>query len=589
MKNRSLFPDFGGVFLADILANGIAIIIILILIVVSVGHEKEVQRLEQIEDMSVLLSREISTSVVMNALPTSPPVRLHHYDRDRLDRNPDESFMPILELHTDYIRNYYDGRTISRRELLEADNVLDHYLQSLGRQRLENLRIDVYSIKLFYIVMSIFKAHGHWPRHWHFLGYGNEGLQLHDEGQWVAELSKEAVDEEPEQKEDGGQNFPGDIVPGSGNAIGADDVGQERENGDWELSFAIPDDLAVDLPPSESGPAYPFDGQQPFGEPGNGDNSEEPDISDLPAGSVSESETERQRLSDRMFSAFSETMRGRSGSGNRSNQRATDRMRFRTASPEQPAADRPGMIVNVNLDFLSLLVALFKYMETVQDEADSTGHTRLPEYDIGSDLLPLIARPPALNSTEVTFFAKLYQVLRSELPESQETITLGLEKRKGLGQNLLALQPNQRLHEAVILKNFFQPAAAFFPKEVALRIRVGLYPEIYSGLEISVKENALLLMPARQKNPSELRWRVITMVNPQKNDFITAFVYAAVAPDGRLLLASEENFIYSSKAELRTKYPTTVLRNEQWTTIAYGGASLFLLLGSIFGLWRSFT
>ncbi len=590
MKSRSLFPDFGGVFLADILANGIAIIIILILIVVSSGHDKEVQRLEQAEDMAVLLSRDISTSVVMNALPTSPPVRLHHYDSDALDRKPDERIMPILELHTDYVRNYYDGKTISSRDLLEADNALDRYLRLLGRQRLENLRIDVYSIKLFYIVMSIFKAHGHWPRHWHFLGYGKEGLQLHDEGQWVAELSKEAEKSVPEKEQE--ENFPGDISPGGGEVIGVDDgeQEQEQEGGDQEWSLAIPDELETDLPPSEFGAAYPFDGQQPFGEFESGGIGEETDISNLPAGSMAESEVERERLGDSMFSAFSETMRGSLGKRNRSKQDATNRIQLRAASPARDAPEeQPTLALNVNFDFYSLLVAIFGYMQTVQDEADSAGHTRLPEYDIGRDLLPLVTSPPALSSTEVTFFANLFQVLSGELPESQETITLESEVREGFGQNLLALQPNQLLHQAVILHSSSQNVSALLPKEVELRVRVGLYPEIYSGLELPIKENTLLLMPTRQKTPRELRWRVLTVVNPQRNDFVTAFVYAAIAPSGQLLLPTEENFVYSPDAELDTKHQISSLRNEQWTTFAYGGASLLLLLGSVFGFWRSFA
>ncbi len=588
MKNRSLFPDFGGVFLADILANGIAIIIILILIVVSSGHDKEVQRLEQVEDMSVLLSRDISTSVVMNALPTSPPVRLHHYDRDVLDRRPDERIMPILELHTDYVRNYYDGKTISSRDLLEADNALDRYLQLLGRQRLENLRVDVYSIRLFYVAMSIFKAHGHWPRHWHFLGYGEEGLQLHDEGQWVAELSKEAENEESVPKEEQEENLWGDISPGGGDVIGADDGVQESGDPGWSL--AIPDDLETDLPPSEFGTAYPFDGQRPFGESESGGKGEETDISNLPAGSMAESEVERERLGDSMFSAFSEVMRGNFERGKRSGQDAINRIQLRVASPARvDPEDQPTLVLNVNFDFYSLLVALFGYMQTIQDEADSASHTRLPEYDVKSDLLPLVTSPPVLSSTEVTFFAKLYQSLSGEPPEDQETITLEAKMQEGIGQNFLALQPNQLLHKAVILQSSSQNVSAFLPKEVGLRVRVGLYPEIYSGLELPIKENTLLLMPTQQKNPRELRWRVLTVVNPQRNDFVTAFVYAAIAPSGQLLLATEENFIYSSDAELATKYPISSLRNEQWTTFAYGGASLLLLLGSVFGFWRSFA
>ncbi|MCY3841531.1 MAG: hypothetical protein OXH09_23295, partial [Gammaproteobacteria bacterium] len=166
---RSLFPPFAGVALADILANSAAIVIIMIVVTLMASHEQEQEKLEQTEDVAVLLSRELATSFVMNALPTSPPARLHDYVTWGPDRNPQHALMPILELHRGFVRDYYTGTVYRREELLRHDNALDAYLGSLREEQLAAVRIDVYSIREFYITMSILKAHGTSPRHWHFL------------------------------------------------------------------------------------------------------------------------------------------------------------------------------------------------------------------------------------------------------------------------------------------------------------------------------------------------------------------------------------------------------------------------------------
>ena len=172
----ALFPPFAGVALADILANSAAIVIIMIVVTLVARREEEEQKLEQAEDVAVLLSRELATSFVMNALPTSAPARLHDYVTWPPDRNPQHAEMPIIELHAGFLRDYYTGAVYGRDDLLRHGNAFDDYLASLGTEQLLAMRIDVYSIHEFYIAMSILKAHGVQPRHWHFLVPGaNKG------------------------------------------------------------------------------------------------------------------------------------------------------------------------------------------------------------------------------------------------------------------------------------------------------------------------------------------------------------------------------------------------------------------------------
>lgn len=209
----ALLPGFTGVALADILANGVAMVVILIAITVSVRNAQEQERLEQAQDVSVLLSRELATSVVMNALPTSPPSVLHDYERSPLDQNPQHSLMPILELRKEGVRNRYNGRLFRRRELLRQDNGLDRYLQSLSLPQRQNLRLDVLSIRNFYIAMSIFKQNGVRPFHWHFLGEAAGGQHPQLAGGGGQSLQRGAPPEAPQ---------PGER-PGLGRQPGAGD------------------------------------------------------------------------------------------------------------------------------------------------------------------------------------------------------------------------------------------------------------------------------------------------------------------------------------------------------------------------------
>jgi len=105
-RKGSLLPGFAGIALADILANSVAMIIILIVLTMMIKHEQEQARISEVEDISVLLSRDLATSVVMNGLPTSKPARLHDYVNSPMDANPHPSIMPIIELHSNYIQDY---------------------------------------------------------------------------------------------------------------------------------------------------------------------------------------------------------------------------------------------------------------------------------------------------------------------------------------------------------------------------------------------------------------------------------------------------------------------------------------------------
>ena len=162
-------PDFAGVALVDILANGVAMLIIVIVVTIAARMEREERYTEQAQEVATVMSRKFSTSLVLNSLAASPPARLHDYDTSPLDQVLDPDLLPILELHPGFVREYYSGTIWTRRDLLEEHNRLGAWLSEFSDERKARLRVDVYDIPQFYLTMSILREHGIRVFHWHFL------------------------------------------------------------------------------------------------------------------------------------------------------------------------------------------------------------------------------------------------------------------------------------------------------------------------------------------------------------------------------------------------------------------------------------
>lgn len=199
LRKFELTP-FMGIALADILANGVSIIMLLIAITISSKYQLEQEKLEQVDEVTQVLSRDIASSVVMNNLAASPPAVLHDYVNSPSDRDLRHAVMPILELRQDSIRDYYSGHSWSREQLLRQDNPFDFYLDSLDQNQRLRIRTDIYQIGMFYIYMSILKDHDIIPRHWHFSvaksGDGVHTMPLEQSNNWAKFLTEEG-DEGP--------------------------------------------------------------------------------------------------------------------------------------------------------------------------------------------------------------------------------------------------------------------------------------------------------------------------------------------------------------------------------------------------------
>ncbi len=552
-----LFPAFAGIALADILANSVAIVIILIVITIATKNAQEQERLAEVEDVSVLLSRDLATSVVMNGLPTSAPARLHDYRNSPLDRVLNFQVMPIVELHADFVRDYYSKRVFRREELLKQNNAFDRFLATMTPNQKARMRVDIYDVRMFYIAMSIIRQHhGRLPGHWHFIGY--HGKAPAPGADWTAtggEPAQEAAEDPPLAEPGEGQTDDGSRYGGKA----------------WE---AFPQD--TDLSGDTAQEPYPFDDLAW--------DAKTP-AADLP-GDNRNGQDEQSRRSDAMFNALSQLM-GQAMNPGRQRGRTPAVIRFRTAVPSgnKSPDKKNNEIVQTSrnggknrIDYTRLLAALFGFMQKAQNDADNGRYLTLERFDFRRDVLaPAATAQLPRNSKQLAFLKRLGEQVQHAF--DGHPLDVSQTTAPHLADNQLALELNQPLKKAVLAGNERQEQLGFLPGEADVTGRLGLYPAIYKGLQASLEKETLVLMPPAQQDPRTYRWRVATFVSPERDDYLIAYIYSAIDGDGRLLLPTDENGIRVNEVSWMTYRPPVRHRKEREMFLAYGIAAALLILG----------
>ena len=267
-KKKKFIGSFGGVALADILANGVVVLLVVIIITINQRKIQAEQETEQSVEIDAILARDIAGSLVFNDLPSSPPAVLHNYHcasprgpwRNAYERHDCMLWLyPIFELHSGYMRERNSGRIFHRGELLRENNALDVYLSLLNPVEKQRARLDIYSVDLYYLGLSILRENGVEPSHWHFVGEsvplppGGEGDTLSESDGTSAngsasdgegnEGNGEGLAEEPESpevREQGGNTDTEDAA-----AIIPEDIPEGASLRDAELIEEL-------LPPSET-------------------------------------------------------------------------------------------------------------------------------------------------------------------------------------------------------------------------------------------------------------------------------------------------------------------------------------------------
>ena len=561
-RKGSLLPGFAGIALADILANSVAMIIILIVLTMMIKHEQEQARISEVEDISVLLSRDLATSVVMNGLPTSRPARLHDYVNSPLDANPHPSIMPIIELHSDYIRDYYTKQRFSRDELLQPDNAFDEFLAKMNPIQKNYIRIDIYDIRTFYLTMSIIGDHAPMPRHWHFIGYDGNPLADDNESE---PGSGEEITESDETSEDDSEE------PGNSE--------QFREN---EGEGGNNENIWEDIPADVSLGATSNDENYPFDDLAYDTESAESQMEEYSGGGEDEP-------ADEMFDALTKMMAESLGRGNQSSD-FPNVMRFRTATPSsaKSSSDKEQEYVYFDmsegdengeqLDYTKVLAALFQFMERAQQAVGEGNYLMLQNFKFADDILLPAAMMPTLTEEEINFYEYLKGIMFPASSADKNALRVE-QQTEDNDVTALAVHPNQLLEDALLLNNPQQTPFPDLPADAVVRMHVGLYPAIYKGLKINLDKDSIILLPRKQADPDQYQWRIATIVSPQRDDYLLAFVYAAINRNGSLRFAADQNNVTVDQTQVMTHYPSVPYRKEDEALLFYGLAALLLLFG----------
>ncbi len=568
-KKPSFLPEFAGIGLADILANSVAMIIILIVITISIKHQKEQEQLTEYEEVSVLLSRDIATSVVMNSLPTSALARLHDYENSPLDRNPRPDIMPIIELHKGFIRDYHTGKRFGRDTLLLQENAFDRFLRTLSPQQHRRIRIDVYDIQLFYVTMSIIRKYGRLPSHWHFLDERKGGDDDSPEQLAQGAENKEKPEEEDETR-----------LPGESQSDR--DGGNESAERMWE---SFPGEVELDV--SDANEQYPFDDLAYDTE-----LSQSQDQEAFGPGAQSErrtdSESQESRLSDRMFETLAQMM-----SGDLAREPARGGLpsivQFRAATPSAQKSlqeklqqilemqGRPGRQPEVS--YLSLMFALYNFMERADLAAQAGDYSVLERFHFQRDIVvPALTTPPPTDPVALTFFADLVKGLLA-MPGEPKALEVDQNISPDFANNALKVAANKPLKTASFLGTPDQVRLDFLPAEAHAQMRFGLFPAIYKGLSAPINQSHILMIPPDTIAPAEDRWRAASLSSPKRGDYVLSFVYGHFADDGEFVIASDENGVQINQLHTYTFHPPIPFRKEKESFFVFGAVALILLFG----------
>ena len=616
MRIAGKTQDFAGVALVDILANGVAVLIIIIVLSISSRFEEEQRQLEQVDEVAAMLSRQFTTSIVMNRLAASKPARLHDYENSPLDRVKDFRIMPILELHRDFARDYYSGTIFLRRELLLEHNRMDEWFDDFTPHQRRRIRVDIYDIRQFYLTHSIMKSHGIVPRHWHFLAGGGAGVA--DAG-----LCPPGTPGGECQGLGGGDGTDLAALTGSGDGQQpGEGAGGEGTGNDAEAASGKSGDSASAVDGGNGTSSGSEQGSQGgSGKAGQNHSANMPVGGELStSGGLDEDSFQRYQNypeapaarfgsqqgrsggrggpSDAADAAFENLARGMGRSDTALGQgdqlrprRATFRLPTEQGQREQQNRPNPGEEGQQQANYggrtmpplRQVIGILMHYMRTLQQTVDEGGSPQPIMATFKRFLREAFSNPPKVRPEDVPMADRLVADFSAYWPDDTAPKVL-LEQNISMPEKILAVRPNAVIDELAVLGNATQEPDIGVPGELRPKLQINLYPGIFRGLYKELPLNSVLLMPPEQQHPHEFRWRAVTYIAPAFDDFITGFVYSAVDDQGRLLLEVDSNRVKLNGRSLRSLYPASDFDIGDWLTLLYSMMIAGLLLLAWLGL-----
>ena len=574
-------PDFAGVALVDILANGVAMLIIVVVLSITTRMEREERLVERAEEVVTVMSHRLSTSLVLNSLAASPPARLHDYETSPLDAVYDPEVLPILELHRGFVREFYSGAVWTRRALLAGGNPMSAWLSGLGDAPRNRIRVDIYEVDQFYVAMSIFREHGIPIRHWHFVPHR---ISLAEAARCPPGVAAKDC--------------------GEGSVLGTEESWPELAVKDGRSSAAA----ETDWPPAGLGPGFgagrgdagrspgPLPGGVAAGRAGAGQTGFSGGDGELASGATPRSGGE---VRGRGFGSGEVEPDGAAGLGGLPDRRGRSaarqeplprpdgmgsgqgerRMRFRIALPEsvRRELDRGGRSVGPGEPSLErVLGVLLGYLRELQDTLRAGGSPSPRIGDFGRWFeralrtdVPIPDEEQRIAREVAEDFAFMYRLggpLSPLEPLAVHSAAVGAND-----DTVLVLETNRRLQTVRIGR----AGAPELPGSARVVLDINAYPGIWKGLSIAIEPDSVLLMPFAP--PAPPGWRAVAYVAPTLDDFIVGFVFAGVDRQGRLWAGAEDNRVRLDGGPLTTERRESSFGARGWLVSLYGVLALGLL------------
>ena len=558
-------PNFAGIALVDILANGVAVLIIVIVLSIASRSEQDKQISEQIREVSTVMTREFSTSLVLNRLAAGPPALLHDYENSELDQIWDPYVMPVLEIHRDSVRDPYSGKTWFKSELLREPNSLDTFLSEMDALQKSAIRGDFYDVGTYYLLMSILKDHQINIAHWHFIGRGGDGVlanpSLCPPGVSAQHCSTETAGQ-------GATEFP-DLLE----SLEGDDEGNggiQNGEGEWPPSQLEQGNQAGRVSGNDVVPR----GSQ-LSTAGEGDS--------LEAGSFPDAREVRDRL-------FRSGQSGRGqGAGQPGGMPSRGGMSIRLADPTaRPLSGEETGLGTLIQSPAQLLAATMVYLNDIQIRLDEGKPPTQQIQQFLTRLMAAAARTDTLSEDQQAIIEDLALALSIRAqhvdgPDTPEPLLLLPLAASAHPEALVRVPINRVISEAEIQSNN-QGLLLSLPDTGRVRFAMQAYPDIWRGLQIAIERNTILMMSPLQKDPETPRWRAIAYIAPQLDDLTVGFVYGRIQDGDQLEIVSESNFGLVATHSLVPTWYINPLSISAWQTAFY--LVLGLLLIGLLLFWR---
>lgn len=568
-STASRIPNFAGIALVDILANGVAVLIIVIVISIAVRAEKEERYTEKVQEIATVMTREFSISLVLNRLAASPPAQLHDYETAEIDAIWHPEVMPVLEFHRTLVRDPYSGTVWTREQLLEKPNTLDLFLEAMSESARRSIRGDIYDVGTYYLVMSILKDHGLGIWHWHFVGGSGglagsgsaadcpPGVSFEDcarlEGANIAELPglpelegwmEGNTDEEGGALDEFTQSWPPED----------DEYGEGTEWSD-DPTVANPD-VPEGSSLGQTAPIDPFDpsamGSFPAARPPSG-----PPTAGQPSGNTGavqapENETFSIRLAD-------PDTQNDSGEG----------VPIELPDPDQILYAVMLFLIDIQ-DFLDQDIPptrlIQNYMLELTNNVDRIDSLSDEDYGIVEDLLQslLTFSGPVDESTPL------------------EPLEVNLRTVEDLQYSQIRVVPNRLLYDVEVITDGsiidLGSNAAF------LRLSLNKFPDVWEGLQVDLHRGSVLLMPESDVATTDPSWRAVAFVSMTLSDVIVGFVYGTVDEYGMLSVDADSNRIYLGSQEITPASEGWFFGVKSWLVTLY--VLLALAVAAFLIFWR---